>query len=264
MPRILTPKSILITGASSGIGEALALHYAAPGIVLVLGGRDASRLESVAESCRQKGATVYAKTVEVTDQPAMRTWIEQVDSHTPLDLVIANAGISGGTHGAGGEDEKQTRAIFAVNLDGVLNTILPVIPAMRARGRGQIALMSSMAAFNGWPGAPAYSASKAAVRVYGEALRGALRHDGVCVHTICPGFVVSRMTDANNFPMPFLMPAPRAAAIIARGLACNRTRIAFPWPGYLIAGLMGLLPPAISSAILTKLPEKQALPPDKS
>jgi short-subunit dehydrogenase len=251
------PKNILITGGSSGIGEALALHYAAPGVFLAISGRDQGRLDAVAAACRAKGAHVESAAIAVTDTAAMRDWISKVDDHHPLDLVIANAGISGGTGGVvTGEPAAQARAIFDVNLNGVLNTVDPVLPRFLSRRRGQIALISSLAAFRGFPGAPAYCASKAAVRVYGEALRGAISDAGVAVNVVCPGFVVSRMTAANGFKMPFLMSAERAASIIARGLAQNRGRIAFPLPTYLGAWLSSVFPDALMQRLLKTLPAK--------
>ena len=257
MPKndLAEPKAILITGASSGIGEALALEYAAPGVSLSLSGRRETRLARVADACRAKGASVNAAQLDVADRPAMHAWIEAAFAATPLDLVIANAGISGGTSG-GGEAEDQVRAIFDINVAGTLNTVLPAIPQMRERGRGQIALMSSAASFRGFPGAPAYSASKATVRIYGEALRGALGPHGIQVSVVCPGFVRSRMTRVNRFPMPLLMDADRAARIIRRGLARNRARIAFPWPTYLVAWLTGSLPPLLTDPFFQRLPEK--------
>jgi short-subunit dehydrogenase len=249
------PRSILITGASSGIGEALALVYARPGIRLILSGRDSARLAAVAATCGGRGASVRTEVIDVTDRAAMARWIDQVDAESPLELVIANAGISAGTFD-GGESPDQARAIFATNLDGVLNTALPAIPHLTRRGRGQIALMSSLASFRGFPGAPAYCASKAAVRVWGEALRGELQAHGVGVSVICPGFVVSRMTAGNRFRMPFLMEADRAAQTVRRGLARNRARIAFPCPMYAGAWLLGLLPPVLTDPFMRKLPKK--------
>jgi NAD(P)-dependent dehydrogenase (short-subunit alcohol dehydrogenase family) len=152
---------------------------------------------------------------------AWRNGSPRPDERAPLDLVIAKAGISGGTHG-GPETPEQTRAIFAVNLDGVLNVVLPTVPRMAARGRGQIAIISSLAGYRGMPGAPAYSGSKAAVRVWGEGLRGDLLPQGVKVNVVMPGFIKSPMTYANRFPMPFLMSADKAAGIIQRGLAADR------------------------------------------
>ncbi len=188
----------------------------------------------------------------------MESWILASDARSPLDLVVANAGISGGTSGAngGGEGAEQTRRIFETNVTGLLNTVLPAIPPMQRRGGGQIALMSSVASFRGMPGAPAYSASKAAVRAYGEALRGALAPSGIRVSVICPGFVRSCMTAANRFPMPLLMDAERAARIIRRGLERDKPRIAFPWPTYFAAWLMGTLPPVLTDPLLRKLPRK--------
>jgi short-subunit dehydrogenase len=247
--------SILITGASSGIGAALALAYAEPGAVLALGGRDTARLAAVAEQCRGLGARVSAEAIDVTDTSGLAAWIDRTDAEAPLSLVIANAGISAGT-GEGSESEAQARRIFAVNVDGVLNTIHPAIARMRPRRAGHLALMSSLAAFRGFPGAPAYCASKAAVRVLGEALRGALHADGIGVSVICPGYVESRMTAANRFPMPMLMPADRAAGIIRRGIQRNRARIAFPWPVYATVRLLAGLPPALTEPLMRRLPRK--------
>jgi NADP-dependent 3-hydroxy acid dehydrogenase YdfG len=249
------PRSILITGASSGIGEALARLYAQPGVTLALSGRDGARLAQVATACRAVGATVIEAVVDAADTAAMAAFVDNVEAQAPLDLVIANAGISGGTYG-GGESAAQTRAIMAVNVDGVLNTVLPALPHMQARRRGQVAIMSSLASFRGFPGAPTYCASKAAVRVWGEGLRGDLGAHGIGVSVICPGFVESRMTARNRFHMPLLMPVDKAAAIIRRGLAANRARIAFPFRLYAGAWLMGVLPPAWTDAWLARLPKK--------
>ena len=256
------PRVILITGASSGIGAALARAYAEPGTTLLLLGRAAERLAQVAASCRETGADTITSAIDVTDRVALLTWISGTDDRTPIDLVIANAGISGGTSGkadSGGEDEAQVRRLFAVNVEGVLNTVQPLIPRMRSRRNGQIALMSSLAGYRGVAGAPAYCGTKAAVKAYGEGLRGALAADGIAVSVICPGFVESAMTAVNDFPMPFLVPADRAARIIRSGLARNRARIAFPWPMAALAWLGGTLPPALTDSVINRLPRKPAL-----
>ncbi len=249
------PRSIVITGASSGIGEALAVLYAAPGVALALTGRDTARLEEVAARCRATGAHVAVAAVDVADRAAMADWLQRIDAGTPVDLLIANAGMSAGT-GAGGETEEQARRILAVNIEGVLNSIHPLLPGMRARGRGQIALMASLAGFRGLPGAPAYCASKAMVRVYGEALRGDLADAGIGVSVICPGFVKSRMTAVNRFPMPFLMETADAALVIRRGLERNAARIAFPWPMMAAVWLLALFPPAWTDRLLRQAPRK--------
>ena len=234
-------RHVLITGASSGIGEALALFYAAPGIGLALIGRNRERLAVVADACRARGAEVESAALDVTDRAAMAAWIERIDDARSLDLVIANAGVSTG-RGAQGEDEAAIRRVFAINLDGVLNTVLPLLPRMTARHQGQIALMSSLAAFRGLPTGPSYSASKAAVKALGEAWRLKLAPDGIRVSVICPGFVTTRMTARNNFHMPFLLSAEQAASIIARGLARDHGRIAFPLPMTALCWLVGALP----------------------
>ena len=251
------PKSILITGASSGIGAALAIHYARPGISLFLSGRDRSRLTDVATLCRQRGSDVTEGIIDVRDRASMKNWVDLCDHHCLLDLVIANAGISGGT-GNGGESGNQVREIFEINVNGVFNTIDPAITHMLERGRGQVGIVSSLASFTGWPGAPAYAASKAAIRVYGEALRGRLYHKGVMVNVICPGFIETPMTATNDYPMPFMISAEAAAKHIALGLAADRARIAFPYFAYMVSGFIGLVPPALTTKILSKCPEKSA------
>ena len=249
------PKSILITGASSGIGEALARCYAAPGTYLALTGRDSGRLAAVQSACRAAGAETAGACIDVTEPERLARWIDEIDAERPLDLVVANAGISAGT-GDAGESDEQARQIMAVNVDGVFNTVLPALSHLRERKRGQIAIISSLAAFRGFPGAPAYCASKAAVRVWGESLRGHLSGEGIGVTVVCPGFVKSRMTAVNQFPMPFLMETDRAAALIKSGLARNRARITFPWPLALAIWILAALPPGLSDPAMRRLPEK--------
>lgn len=249
-------QSILITGASSGLGAALAVAYAKTGVHLHLGARRADLLEAVAEKCREAGAEVTMRTIDVTAAAEMAEWIAQCHRRSALDLVIANAGISGGTSG-GHESDAQVRAIFAVNLDGVLNTVLPALPLMIAQGKGQVGIMASLAGHRGFPGAPAYCGSKAAVKVWGEGLRGEMAAEGIGVSVIMPGFVTTPMTEVNDFPMPFLMPPERAAEIIRRGLGRNQARISFPWPTAFIAWLIGALPPAFTDLWLNWAPKKR-------
>jgi short-subunit dehydrogenase len=256
-----TRPHIVITGASSGIGEALAHHYASAGVRLALTGRDIARLEVVATQCRSQGAEVSAAVVDVTNREAMERWLHTQDDALPVTLVIANAGISGGTSsgvdgGAADETAEAAEAIFETNVQGVLRSVYPLIPRMRARKSGQIAVVSSLAGFRGLPGAPAYSASKMAVRGWGEALRGWLESDGIKVSVICPGYVRSRITAANNFPMPGLMDAARAARIIAVGLEKNRSRITFPWWFAALCWFMGMLSPVLTDPIYARLPKK--------
>jgi short-subunit dehydrogenase len=235
------PASILITGASSRLGAALAKAYAGPGVRLALFGRDAARLEAVAAAVRALGATAGTVAIDVTDRAAMAAAVGVADEAAPLDLVIANAGI--GPAGAEGTDKAAiTRRVFAVNLDGVLNTVDPIRPRMAARGAGQIALMSSLAGFRGVPGMGAYTASKAAIRVYGEAIRVELRPRGVRVSVICPGFVRTPLTAGAAVPMPMLMEVGDAVAAIRRGLDRGKPLIAFPWPIHAGIRLVAALP----------------------
>lgn len=254
-PVVKIPKSILITGASSGLGAALANAYAGSGITLCLTGRSQARLDSVAASCREKGAVVHVSLIDVTDKEKLAVWIQEMDSVSPIDLVIANAGISAGT-GGGGETLEQASRIFTVNVEGVLNTIYPLIPHMITRRHGQIAVMGSLSAFRPLPGAPAYSASKAAVRFYGEALRGTLSKHGVGVTAICPGYIKTPMTAVNRFPMPFLMEVDKAARIIKQRLSRNPARVAFPFPLYALVWLLAALPPGWTDPLFARLPAK--------
>ena len=249
------PRSILITGASSGIGEALATAYAGPGVRLFLGGRDNDRLAAVAEACRGQGAEADIGRIDVRDAAAMRQWVLKADEQRALDLVIANAGISIGFDDARPIGDVLSQ-LFETNVAGVFNTVHPALERMRPRRRGQLAIMSSLAGFRGLPGAAAYSASKAALRSYGEGLRGYLHGESIGVSVICPGFVQSRMTAVNRYPMPLLMDAPRAARIIQRGLARNQGRIAFPAPMYAMAWLLMSLPAAWTDALVRRLPAK--------
>lgn len=251
-------KAILITGASSGLGAALALEYAAHGVLLHLGGRDEGRLAEVAQQVEKRGAKAMTRVVDVTDRAAMEGWITQANAikDSPLEIVIANAGISAGT-GSGEESDAQCAEIFATNLHGVLNTVQPVIPLLKKRGWGQIVIMSSLAGFRGIPGAPSYAASKAAVRIYGESLRGELARFGVGLTVVCPGFVKTPMTEVNNFPMPFVMTAQQAAKLIKKGITRNAARVAFPWPMAAIVWFLSVLPPAWTDALFSRLPRKE-------
>ena len=245
--------SILITGASSGLGRALALGYAAPGVRLVLSGRDAERLGRVAAECRSLGAEVADAVIDVRDAGAMTAWMTAADDTRSLDLIIANAGVSANTSDAG----DTARRIAETNIDGTLNTAAPLLERLCARRHGQIAIVSSLAAFHGMPSTPTYGASKAWCKSYGEALRGRLDRHNIGVSVICPGFVESRITAANRFPMPMIMTAEKAAAIIKRGLAKNRPRIAFPLPIYFMAWFLGCLPPGWTGRLFANLPDKE-------
>ena len=242
--------SIVITGASSGIGEALALDYAAPGIALALSGRDGPRLQAVADACRAKGATVDAGQIDVTERDALAAWLTRFDDAHPVELVIANAGISIDKDNSSLDDFSIVRKTMAVNVDGVLNTVEPLVSRLIARGRGQIAVVSSLASFIGLPYSASYNASKAAVRVWGESIRYVLKKSGVGVSVVCPGFVVSRMTAQAPFKMPFLMTSARASGIIRRGLERDKARIAFPIPTKAAVWFGGLLPGTWAARLL--------------
>jgi short-subunit dehydrogenase len=249
-------KTILITGASSGIGKAVAEAYAAPGVTLLLTGRNAPRLEEVAETCRRKGAVVDVAAINVTERAALEEKIRFWDQQSPIDIVIANAGVSGGTSMDAKQTEAQLREIIDTNLIGTFNTVNPLIPLMQARKAGQIVLLSSMAGFRGMPNAPAYSTSKVAVRAYGDALRPLLKEDGITVSIVFPGFVKTPLTDVNTFPMPFMMSAEKAAGIIKRGIDAHKAFIAFPLRMHIFCWLLGVMPRLLGDWFLKHAPKK--------
>lgn len=247
--------SIFITGASSGLGKALAEVYASADVCLFLCGRNKERLFETAANCKEKGAEVYTYLFDVTDAFAAQEAILNADATHPIDLLIANAGISGGVLGEP-EGGAQTRQIFNTNIFGVVNSVLPALERMRKRKSGQIAIIASIAGYRGLPSAPAYSASKSCVKAWGEALRGWLRDEKIKVNVICPGFIKTPLTDANVFKMPFLMQPQKAARIIKKGIAKNKAIITFPLPMAFGAWLMSALPSCIIHPILRHLPKK--------
>ena len=221
----------VITGASSGLGAALALSYAGPQTALGLIGRNRERLAATEGLCRAAGASVESAAIDVADGPALAAWLGEFDRAHPVELLVANAGISAGAEpGSPGEPAAITLRQIEVNLLGAVHTIAPLVPLLCARGRGRIVAISSVAAFRGLPYSPGYSASKAGLRVYGEALRPLLAPHGVGVTVVCPGFFSSPMTDRWDGPTPFLATGERAARHIKRGIDRGRPRIHFPWP----------------------------------
>ena len=243
-------RSIVVTGASNGIGAALALAYARPGVALGLIGRDPARLSGVQARCQELGAEVVTGLIDITDAPTLQHWLEAFDAEHPVDLVIANAGITS-TIGPqdDGEDWNTIQRVFEVNTQGTLNTITPLIAHMRTRHHGQIGIVSSLSAYVGMPISPAYCGSKAAIKVYGEALRGWLAPQGIGVSVVCPGFVQTDMSDRFPGPTPFRISAERAARRIQHGLALNRARIAFPFPLALSMWFLSTLPTGWSLAL---------------
>lgn len=248
-------RNILITGASGGIGSALAKAYAATGTRLILTGRNRDKLTVCARECEQQGAEVIIEVLDITDFSAVSEWVVTIQNKYPLDLVIANAGVNS-TIGAQGEAETflGIKKVFDVNTYGVIATIAPLIDAMKKNRQGQIAIVSSLAAYRGLPQSPAYSASKAAIKVYGEALRAWLKPYNIKVSVICPGFVTSAMCDSLSGPKPLLWQADKAAFVIKRKLSRNKGHIAFPWILHCVTWLTSVLPARLIDPLL-RLPK---------
>jgi short-subunit dehydrogenase len=242
---------VVITGASSGLGAALAASYAGPQTALGLIGRNEERLAATAELCRAAGASVDSAVIDVADGPALAAWLGEFDHTHPVELLIANAGISAGPEpGSPGEPAAMTVRQIEVNLLGAVHTIAPLVPMLCARRHGRIVAISSVAAFRGLPYSPGYSASKAGLRAYGEALRPLLAPHGVGVTVVCPGFFASPMTNRWDGPTPFLLTGERAARHIKHGIDRGRPRINFPWPLVFGMRFCDLAPAVIGDRIL--------------
>lgn len=257
------PETVLITGASSGVGEALAIECARRGVSnIFICGRNSERLAAVVKRCKEEAhdaAVIDGRVVDVTDAAATREWIEACDRVAPLEVVFSNAGI-----GTGIENEENIRKTFATNVGGGLNVILPAIELFRRNPVGadgkprrrQIVITASIAGYAPLSTCPSYAGTKAAMKSWGLSMRGMLKREGIWVNVVCPGFIRSRITDRNTCPMPFFMEADRAARIILDRVDRNIGLIAFPWPMRFGVWLLSVFPWRLSEAISGLFPEK--------
>jgi len=240
---------IFLTGASSGIGEAFARHYAGQGATLGLVARRKAQLDSIASSLGVACAT-YA--CDVRDGAALKAAGEDfIANHGIPDLVIANAGISHGTSTEIADDAQTFHDILDTNVTGMVNTFHPFVAAMRGRGSGTLAGIASVAGFRGLPGASAYSASKAAAISYLEALRIELHGTGLKVCTVCPGFIRTPMTAKNPYPMPFILDADDAVRRMARVMASGKSFAVVPWQMAILGRALRIMPNALLDRMLS-------------
>lgn len=223
-------KSILITGASSGLGRALAASYARTGTALCLTGRNEERLLETVRIAERMGSRVLWKALDICDAGAVHKWVSEIEEDTPLDLVISNAGVTG-SHGVDGtvETAQTAHTQIATNLGGTVNLLTAVAPYMQQRRAGRIALVSSLAGLQPISDGPAYGASKAGVIAYGEAMRDHLYKWGVSVSVVCPGYILTPMADQYKSWRPYEYTAEEAAKSISNAIAKKKAFHAFPW-----------------------------------
>jgi short-subunit dehydrogenase len=243
---------IAITGASSGLGAALARSYAAPGVLLTLSARHKERLERVGAECADAGATVRTVLCDVTDASAMAGWLAEADQFAKLDIVFANAGIGGKDAIAPrqGENGDAARLIFAVNALGVINTAAPIIPRFVERRAGHFVVIASLAGGLGLPHSPAYCGAKAAARTYAEGLRRLVRPN-VRVTIINPGYIDTPMARSLPFKAPFIWSAEQAAKAIKSAVAKGKREYTFPWQLRLAVGAGRFFPHRLVDAVLS-------------
>lgn len=248
------PRAVAVTGSSAGLGRALALSYSAPGVTLGLIGRNRERLEAVAGECRARGARVEIGCLDVRDAAAMQAWVFDFDSRHPLDLLIANAGVASTIQSLNDwEGVERTAEVVDINLYGALHTVLPAIECMRARQRGQVAVVSSLAGLRGMAISPAYCASKSALLAYCDSVRPLLVREGIAISMVMPGFVRTAMSDVFPGSKPFMWSAEKAAAYIHKHLARRRAEIAFPFSLAVGIKLLRLLPATVADLILGRM-----------
>lgn len=234
---------VFITGASSGLGRALALHYAARGARLALVARKLSALVALEAELTSQHLVLP---VDVADPAAMAAAAALCVERLGLpDVVIANAGVSVGTLTEEAEDFAAFERVLRTNVLGLVATFQPFVSAMRARGSGRLVGIASVAGIRGLPGAGAYSASKSAAITYLESLRVELHGSGVRVVTVAPGYIATPMTAVNSYPMPFMLPADEAARRIARVIDAARAYAVVPWQMAIVARLLRLLPRSV-------------------
>ncbi|HKB77198.1 MAG TPA: SDR family NAD(P)-dependent oxidoreductase [Myxococcales bacterium] len=237
----MTPRSVFITGASSGLGRGLALHYARAGATVHAAARRERELETLGDEAPE--GRVVPHVLDVTDADRLVQAIRDAESASggALDLVIANAGV-GSPGSARKMDWTAVKRTLDVNVSAACVTLSAALPAMIARDAGHLVAVSSLAAFRGMPGNAAYCASKAALHVFMESLRVDLRKTSVRATTIYPGFVKTEMTARNKFPMPFLMELDDAVRVMARGIARRKPTVAYPLPMAMLARWLAGVP----------------------
>lgn len=251
-------KLVFITGASSGIGQALALRFSQAGYRLALVARRTSEINSWADANLISAASYQIYSADVSDTDSIVAAAQACLAAQGMpDVVIANAGISVGMDTAMREDLEVMRQTFATNNVGVAATFHPFLDGMTRRGSGTLVGIGSVAGIRGLPGHGAYCASKAALIAYCESLRGELRPAGLRVVTICPGYIDTPLTQKNSYAMPFLMPPQAFAGKAFKAITAGSSYAVIPWQMSVVAKLLRMLPNGLFDKVLLGRARKQ-------
>jgi hypothetical protein len=245
---------VVVSGASSGIGQALARHYLERGATVAAFARRRELLQALAAEFPER---VHCYALDVRDAPAIQRAAADFMGRAGVpDIVIANAGVSRGTLTEFVEDEEAFQSVMDINVLGMVKTFRPFLAAMREARRGRLVGIASVAGLRGLPGSGAYSASKAAAISYMESLRVELHGSGVKVVTLCPGYVRTPMTDVNDYPMPFMLEVDKAARRMARVIESGRSFAVVPWQMGLVGQVLRLLPNWLYDRLFARAPHK--------
>lgn len=247
----MADKRVAITGAGSGIGYALALFHAKAGDVLFLAGRNPEKLELIKSACQAEGVDVFLCELDVRSKDQVKSWLEEIAATGSIDIVYANAGITNGVeNGEKLERLDDLEVLLQTNLAGAIYTLSAAAEIMIAQGHGHLVAVSSLAAYAGFSGSPAYCASKAGLKIYCESLQRLLKSENVDLTVVYPGYVTSPMSERVTTAKPMTISAGKAAELIAGAAAQKKTQYGFPWLLWTGVRILSVLPLSVQNVFV--------------